>query len=467
MAVINEIKASLISQYLGRIDAEFYKPTSLSADFKIKSGRFKYLGQIVKNGYRVVYENTKILPDSQVNKDRDARFLQATNISSDGLWIEVDDIGWVHEKDWKRYPKGRIEMGEILIEVKGSAEKVTIVQDYVPLRTLVTGSVFKLSLIDESVSHDYLFAFFNSSYGKVLRDRTKVNTLISYVSKPELYRIPIFIPNRHDHDEVSDLIRNAFKSQKLSKELYFNANQLLEQALGLDKLKFEKPKSYTASFSEIVQRLRTDADYFQTKYRQLELHMNGFKTSTLSSLCDFTKGVEVGSKAYVDDGRLFIRVSNIDPMEIKTTNSDKYISEVVCRNFKFLKPRKGDILITKDGTIGIAHVVDNELDGIISSGIFKLTLKDNSVPVEYLALVINSPFCRMQAERDCSGALILHWKPEDIKKLKIPILDSKLMEELADMVIRSKEARKKSQELLNTAKQRVEQLIEEAAAKHE
>ena len=94
-----------------------------------------------------------------------------------------------------------------------------------------------------------------------------------------------------------------------------------------------------------------------------------------------------------------------------------------------------------------------------------LALNDTSIPKEYLALVINSQICQMQADRDCSGALITHWKPEQIRKMKIPILSSETMGHLADLVTRSKAARKECKQLLEQAKNRVEELIEAAATK--
>ena len=68
----------------------------------------------------------------------------------------------------------------------------------------------------------------------------------------------------------------------------------------------------------------------------------------------------------------------------------------------------------------------------------------------------------MQIERECSGALILHWKPALIRKLRIPILQASVMEEIADLVTQAKLARLKSQELLEQAKARVEKIVEEA-----
>lgn len=461
MAQISIVNYSLLQNYLGRIDAEFYKPVSLQADEAIKNKNFKPLSDLVREGYRVVYENTKILSPDMVREGVDARFLQATDISIDGLSIEVEDVGFVNQKDWIRYPKGRIKVGEILIEVKGQAEKVTIVQDYVPYKTLVTGTLFKLSLKPNTVSHEYLFAFFSSKFGKILRDRTKVNTLIAYVSKPELYRIPIPIFSDSQTQSITENVRESFRLKRVSKELYVQAKDLLEQELGLDKINFEKPKSYTAKFSEVLTYFRNDADFYQTKFRQLEAHLNSIQTKSLFTICSFLKGFEVGTSAYTSIGPLFIRVSNLTIEGFKIGNSDKYISPVTYNGLKAYQPKIGDILLTKDGTIGSCYVVDEQVQGIISSGIMNLTLIDPDIPNEYLALVINSKICQMQAERECSGALITHWKPEQIRKLKIPILNKEVMNQLSDLVIKSKEARKQSKQLLAQAKARVEQLIEE------
>lgn len=257
-------------------------------------------------------------------------------------------------------------------------------------------------------------------------------------------------------DESIDLLNK-------SRETYNQAAELLAKALGLNDIQFKNEKSYTASFSEIVTNNRSDADFYQTKYRQLAIHLDKLNTAYLGSICMFNKGYEVGSALYTEEGPLFIRVSNLSKEGIVEGGSDKYISSVTYNQFKSHQPQVGDILLTKDGTIGTCYVVDEKVEGIISSGILNLTLNDLDIPKEYLALVINSKICRMQATRDCSGALILHWKPEQIRKLRIPILSKSLMNELSDLVIESKKAQKKSKELLEQAIEEVESLIEKAA----
>jgi type I restriction enzyme S subunit len=66
----------------------------------------------------------------------------------------------------------------------------------------------------------------------------------------------------------------------------------------------------------------------------------------------------------------------------------------------------------------------------------------------------------MQIERDAGGSVIAHWKPEQIKELKVPILSKTIQTKIADLVFQSHQARKKAKELLDKAKREVEQFIE-------
>lgn len=463
MAKCSIVNYSLICGHSGRIDAEYYKPESLQASELVKRNTYLPLGKLVADGYRVVYENTKILNKDQVDEKKDVRFLQATNVSNDGLWIEPSEIGFVSRKDWDKYPKGRIKIGELLIEVKGQAEKVTIVQDYMPLRTLVTGTLFKLIIKEDLITPEYAFAYFSCKYGKILRDRTKVNTLISYVSKPELYNIPIPIFDT-SVDEITHLIRNCYKLSYQSKELYRQAEEILVKELLLNQILLPKKKWHTAQYSEVIDDKRMDAEFFQPTYKVMIKHLSSFHCKRLGEICSIDKGIEVGSELYTDEGKLFIRVSNISKEGIQTGNSDKHISTSTFKRLKSYQIKEGDILCTKDGTIAMCYVIDQNIDGIFSSGIVKLTMHDD-LPKEYLAIVMNSIIGKMQAYRVCSGALITHWKIEDMKKMLIPIIDEERMYYIANLVSRSKEAKIQSKRLLFQAKKHLEELIEQEVKK--
>ena len=179
----------------------------------------------------------------------------------------------------------------------------------------------------------------------------------------------------------------------------------------------------------------------------------------LGELVTVKKGLEPGADAYEDEGKLFIRVSSISKHEL-IDKDQKYISQKLYEELKKeYEPKKGEILLTKDASPGVAYALDTNVEGIISSGILRLKLKEEINP-DYLALCINSVVGQMQVERDAGGSVIAHWKPEQVKNMLVPILPKATQEKIAELVQESHIARKKAKELLEEAKRKVEELIE-------
>jgi len=80
-----------------------------------------------------------------------------------------------------------------------------------------------------------------------------------------------------------------------------------------------------------------------------------------------------------------------------------------------LKPKKATVLLSKDGSVGIAFKVEDDLNLITSSALLNLKLKSKEVLSDYITLFLNSKLTQMQAEHDAGGSIIQHWRPEEIK----------------------------------------------------
>ncbi|MFH1286957.1 MAG: hypothetical protein ABII02_04385, partial [Candidatus Magasanikbacteria bacterium] len=78
----------------------------------------------------------------------------------------------------------------------------------------------------------------------------------------------------------------------------------------------------------------------------------------------------------------------------------------------------------------------------------------------YLALVLNSFYCKAQIERMSGGAIIAHLKPDSAMSIKIPMLSANKQEELAGKVIEASRLRQEAKMLLEKAKRAVEIFIE-------
>ena len=69
----------------------------------------------------------------------------------------------------------------------------------------------------------------------------------------------------------------------------------------------------------------------------------------------------------------------------------------------------------------------------------------------------------MQIERDAGGSVIAHWKPEQVKKLQVPILPKSTQQKIANLVRQSHQARKKAKELLEKAKRKWKNLLRKSS----
>lgn len=453
MAVWNTINYSGLSNY--RIDAEYYKADVLEKDTllrKVNTLKLNLLADV--NG-------GKRLPKGEVFSMSGIPYVRVVDIQDS--FISDEKIAFINNKVWKKISKYDIKETDVLVTIVGNTVGLTgLLNKNLGVANFTENCA---RIRDAKISPYYLLAFFNSKYGQNQVIREKVGTSQPKLSLDRLRNFRIYVPEEKLLNEIRDYVELASEKCLLSQSLYHQAEEILSKELKLDQLNLDSPKCYTANYSEVVANGRCDGEYYQPKYKKLMTHISQFQCMCLGKLCEFTKGFEIGSNAYKENGKLFMRVSNITEKGIQTGNSDKHLSDYDYHKLKSYHINEGDILCTKDGTIAMCYVIDEKIQGIFSSGIVRLSLKED-IPSEYLALVINSIFGKMQANRDCSGALITHWKIREIKKVLIPIISDSVMHTINDLVSQSKIAKQQSKSLLAKAKTRVEELIEQEANKN-
>lgn len=281
--------------------------------------------------------------------------------------------------------------------------------------------------------------------------------------------------------EIEAMVKDSHKALENSKKLYKEAEKILYEALGLDAenplesiLSFREKNKVIHNHLKRYKRLnisirtykesylktgRLDAEYYQEKFRKNEILIKNFSHAKLSDLVNIQKSIEPGSEAYQDDGIEFIRVANLGKFELSKSyiylDKIKFINEL-----ERLYPQKDMILLTKDGSIGIAYCVPENLNCITSAAILHLKIKDKNIILpQVLTLIINSIIGQLQAQRDSGGAIISHWTISEIENILIPLLDLKTQRKIEAKVKQSFELRDKSKELLENAKVKIENAI--------
>ena len=310
----------------------------------------------------------------------------------------------------------------------------------------------------DSILPEYLCAYLNCKYGEWdVKRRARQSINQTNVNPEEVKEIEIPILDIDLQQKIRCCFTQANSLRILSQKTYSEAELILHNELGINSIAVTDVNVSQKRFSDFINSGRLDAEYYQPKYDDLFSRLSKFETKRLGDIVQIRKSIEPGSEAYQNQGIPFIRVSNLSKFGFSDTemhlSPDEY-GDVI-------RPKQNTILLSKDGSVGIAYKVEQDMDVITSGAILHLTITDNEFMPDYLTLVLNSVIVGMQAERDAGGSIIQHWKPSEIENVIIPKLSQEIQQEITNKVKESFALRRESKRLLDLAKTAVETAIEQ------
>jgi len=440
-----------------RIDAEYFEPSYLDNESKLKKVNAEPLSKYVKLASSAFYPSA-----TGYYEIGEMPFIRCVDC------IDYPAITELQKDKFERLPYDfinenktikKIKDGDIVITKVGSPCFASIVYGLgeVALSRTVLGA-YKIKGIDPF----YLIVFLRSKYGFEQLIRERELTIQYQLTLERVGRILTYKPT----DDFQKTIRQLFiKSQDLyisEVEQYQKAEQLLLSELELLDWKPKHELAFVKNFSDAKNVDRFDAEYFQPKYEEIVEAVKKYKGGfdELGNLVKIKKSVEPGSEAYQENGIPFVRVSNLSKFEL-SDNNQQFISEELYDELKTHQSKKGEVLLSKDATPGMAYFLNEEPQKmIVSGGILRLKIDNKQVLPEYLALVLNSVIIQKQIERDAGGSIINHWRPDQVKATLIPVLKNDKQEEIKALIEKSFNDRKLSKSLLKIAKRGVEMAIE-------
>lgn len=354
-------------------------------------------------------------------------------------------------------PSNRVESGDILLTRTGanfgqcslfSGEKSEIVA------TSHTFIIRTNNLIDSA----YLALYLNTKQGRMMLDWGRYGS-----SQPEIaprfirrIRVPRF---PEEERALADSVRLAYLKKAESVEHYLKAKQLLMAELDLDKLRFKKPIGYLAKFSEVSTSLRFDSEHFYPEFETwLKASTKKNEMERLRNELSFNlRGRQPG---YGEDGHPVINSRHVQVNRVSLE-----LNRFANPSSPSLTIRNGDLLLngTGRGTLGRAAPYLDDRDAVPDNHV--TILRPKEIDPVFLSYFLNCPIGQMQVEmhqRGSSGQLELY--PNDIGKFLVWKAPACLQQEVRRLHLEGREKEQESKRLLEQAKTRVEQLIEEAIA---
>jgi type I restriction enzyme S subunit len=162
-----------------------------------------------------------------------------------------------------------------------------------------------------------------------------------------------------------------------------------------------------------------------------ELVGNPYETRTgkwmiavFAKIGDLSRDVADGphvTPAYVDDGVPFITVLNITSGRVvfrgcKTITAADHA--LLCRR---ARAERGDVLISKDGTLGIPCYVDTDRGFSFFVSVALIKPKRDQLDGEFLTWVLRAPYLQDRIKERSRGDMIRHLVLREIRELLVPV----------------------------------------------
>lgn len=444
-----------------RFDAECYKPEHLKTERLINSLSNRTIRDLSTS---VINFGAYSLCNYIEFKDEGIPFLVTEDIHNN--IISTSNLHFISEEVHKLLIKSHCKNGQVLLTMAGAYLGQAAVYK-LNFEASSNQAIAKITVKEDSINPYYLSTFLNSKFGQSQINRFRTGTGQPNLNLGLIQRLKVPLLNKNFQLEVGRLVISGMEFFNKAEATYKQASELFLSEMGMGNYKSEHILSFSKNFLDLSNANRYDAGYFQPKFKKLVKAIKLQNYLNLSELVSIRKSIEIGNDEYIDSGTPFIRVSNVSKFGV-THSNQQYLSEDLYESVKKHQPKKGEILLTKDATPGIANYLENDPEKmILSSGVLLINIKEKGILPHYLELVLNSPVVQGQIERDVGGSVINHWLVDQIGKTLIPILNNDLQGKISKLVKEASNMRARSDNLLEIAKKSVEKAVEvnEQAAK--
>ena len=448
----SEINRSELERTL-RIDSEFYSKSAIKVSDMLQSRSHDLLTTFVN----VSDGNHMGISDCFI--DEGVPYYRGQDAGA--FFIENSTPICINEKTFELpvMKRSHLKKGDVILSIVGTIGSLSLVYSD---KSATCSCKLAILRPKEGKSAELLATFLRGKYGQAQITRFTRGAVQKGLILEDMDQL--VVPTFGDGivEAIKNAVQSAYQIQEKANIHYREAQRTLMNSVGSILVPAESVSVRNISTSFYTTG-RLDAEYYQPKYDILFDELKKFSCKRLggpNGIVNIKKSIEPGSEAYTEDGIPFVRVSDISKFGI--SEPDIKLRSDIIPNPEVLFPPKDTILLSKDGSVGIAYKVEATMPIITSGALLHLKVRDKTeVLPDYLTLVLNSPVVQLQAERDSNGAIIRHWKPSEIENVIIPILDLDTQKEIAAKVQEAFTLRKQSKQLLEYAKQAVEMAIEQ------
>lgn len=429
-----------------RFDVDFYKPEFSELEEVIKKTLdikpFKHYIVSITNGVDVREFVSSGIP-----------YLRIGNMKE--LFIDINSASKIRiNKTFSK--KIDLKDGDLLFSRKGTIGRVCIVTPD-SINSIISTELIKVRI--EGINPYYTAVYFLSKYGQMQLMKISSGAVNQVITREFFESIYLFIPPDSFQKSIEDIVKEAYERQKLANKNYKQAQKLLNETLGLDKLKIREEKIFEAKYGDITHDLRLDVNYYLPKFTSIIDFLKQSKLP-LKKLKELYKEKirSINPSQYPNKKFIYIEIGDVDVFSGEIKPKEILGHEAPPNATKLLK--KGDLIISMvRPTRGAITIIPEEFDNSVGSTAFYV-LEVPSPFKEFLFLYLRSDIGLIQLGRPVVGAMYPTLKKTHIDEIIIPVISEEIQKEISNYIIQSFSLRKDSKKLIEKAKKDIENFIE-------
>lgn len=452
---ITEIKLSEVKKVSGdlRIEAEHFQKKYFDLKKKLSRHNCVRLAELVskpiQTGHTPSMKNERFYGGN-------IKFIKTDNLRDNDIKFPFSH--YLSELGNSEIKRTELQENDIITTIIGATYDVIA-------RSCIIHKEILPANINQNIAHirpnmkkiipEYLNMYLNSKYGKMYleylsRQMEQVNLNCEEVGN---VLVPLF--STDFQQRIESLVKSAHAKLAESKSLYAQAEDILLSELGL---KDWQPKNEAVSiktFSDFASSGRLDAEYYQSKYDEIEERIKSVPHKTLNEIADI-QDLNFNPKEKVV--YKYIELANIGTSGEITGCTEDLGENLPSRARRIV--HSGDVLVSSiEGSLQSCAIVSKEYDGALCSTGFYV-LKAVAMNPESLLILLKSEIMQQLLKKGCSGTILTAISKDEFNRVIIPILPQEIQKQIAELIQTSFALRQESKELLESAKLAVEAEIE-------
>ena len=438
-----------------RLDAEYYQPEYLNLISNLKSQKSKFLKELADKVFSGPFGSTL---KSESYQMYGIPFIRIGDISD--VFIERENLVYISEAEHKRIFSTHLNPGDIVFSKIGTIGRLSMISEDLGQVNISENNIgIRLSKLSPQAKAGLLF-FLLSKYGQLQILRSASGNIQQKLNVSDIESVKVPILSTQFQKELWELYKKIMQLRKQSESLYSQAEDLLLEELGIKDFEIDDDLSYIVNLSEIKSAHRADAEYFQPKYEKIVSKLKKQNAKPIRELSQFVGHATQSPYDEIGDIAVLAQKHMKRNLAIDTSAFDNYTTEnLIKKSDKKFILKNSDVLISSAGEPGLTCVW-TEGSKVIPGSFVTIARFAGEIEPFYAGVFLNTIAGRLQFERDYTGSVQQYVYPVKIKEIIIPILPKPTQQKIADLVQKSHEARKKAKELLEEAKQKVENAIE-------